>query len=71
MLILASASKSRKKLLESSQIDFIQIPSNFDESIIKEEDISNLAVELSFQKAKSIANNIKDIDLPSDFILTL
>ena len=67
MLILASASKSRKKLLQSSQIDFIQIPSKFDESIIKEEDISNLAVELSFQKAKSIANNIKDIDLPSDF----
>ena len=67
MLILASASKSRKKLLESSQIEFIQIPSNFDESIIKEEDISNLAVELSFQKAKSIANNIKEIDLPFDF----
>ena len=63
MLILASASKSRKKLLESSQIDFIQIPSYFDESIIKEEDIYNLAVELSFQKANSISNNIREIDL--------
>ncbi len=66
MLILASASQSRKKLLESSQIDFIQIPSNFDESIIKEEDISNLAVELSFQKANSISSNIKEIDLQYD-----
>ncbi len=67
MLILASASQSRKKLLESAQIEFIQIPSNFDESIIKKEDISNLAIELSFQKANSISNNIKEIDLPYDF----
>ena len=67
MLILASASQSRKKLLESSEIEFIQIPSNFDESIIKEEDISNLALELSFQKANSISNNFKEIDLPYDF----
>ena len=67
MLILASASKSRKKLLESSKIDFIQITSNFDESIIKIDDISRLALELSFQKAKSISSNIKEIDLPSNF----
>ena len=59
----ASASKSRKKLLESSQIEFIQIPSNFDESIIKEEDISNLAVELSFQKANSLSENFQKISL--------
>ena len=67
MLILASASQSRKKLLESSQIEFIQIPSNFDESVIKEEDISSLAVELSFQKANSLSNNFKEIDLPCNF----
>ena len=63
MLILASASQSRKKLLESSQIEFIQISSNFDESSIKEKDISNLALELSFQKAKSILDKIHKIDL--------
>ena len=67
MLILASSSQSRKKLLESSQIEFIQISSNFDESSIEEKDISNLALELSFQKAKSIAFKIQEIDLPIGF----
>ena len=62
MLILASASQSRKKLLENSQIEFIQISSNFDEALVKEKDISNLALELSFQKASSIALNIQGID---------
>ena len=67
MLILASASKSRKKLLENSQIEFIQIPSNFDESSIKQKDISDLALELSFQKANSLVLNIKKIKLPEKF----
>ena len=67
MLILASSSQSRKKLLEKSRIDFIQISSNFDESLIKEKDISNLALELSFQKAKSLVLNIKEIELPEKF----
>ena len=67
MLILASASQSRKKLLESSQIEFIQIASNFDESSIKEEDISNLALTLSLKKARSICLNIQETDLPKDF----
>ena len=67
MLILASASQSRKKLLENSQIEFIQISSNFNEALIKEKDISNLALELSFQKANSLVLNIKEIELPEDF----
>ena len=67
MLILASASQSRKKLLESSQIEFIQISSNFDESLIKKKDITNLAVELSFQKANSISKNIQELNLPKKF----
>ncbi len=67
MLILASASQSRKKLLESSKIEFIQKSSNFDESSIKEKNISNLALELSFQKAKSISCNIQEIDFPKKF----
>ena len=67
MLILASASQSRKKLLENSQIEFIQIPSNFDETSVEEEDISNMALELSSQKAICISRNIKEIDLPKEF----
>ena len=60
MLILASASQSRKKLLENCQIEFIQISSNFDESSIKENTISDLAMELSFQKANSLVLNIRN-----------
>ena len=67
MLILASASQSRKKLLENSQIEFIQISSNFDESSIKEKNISNLAIDLSFQKAKTLSENFQKILLPSKF----
>ena len=67
MLILASASQSRKKLLENSQIEFIQIPSHFDEATIKDKDISKMALKLSSQKTKSIIRNIKEIDLPKGF----
>ena len=67
MLILASASQSRKKLLENSQIEFIQISSNFDEASINENDISKLALELSFHKANSLVLNIKEITLPEKF----
>ena len=64
MLILASASQSRKKLLENCQIEFIQISSNFDETLIKEKNISNLAMELSFQKAKCLSENLQKKILP-------
>ena len=67
MLILASASQSRKKLLESSHIEFIQISSDFDESSIKLENSSDLALELSFCKAKSVMKKIIDKELLKDF----
>ena len=67
MLILASASQSRKKLLENCQIEFLQISSNFDESSIKEKNIHKLALELSFQKANSLSENIKKISFPEEF----
>ena len=70
MLILASASQSRKKLLENCQIEFIQISSNFDETTIQEKNILNLALELSFQKANSLVLNIKKIELPEKFNYT-
>ena len=67
MLILASASQSRKKLLENCQIEFIQISSDFDETTIQEKNIFNLALELSFQKANSLSENIQKISLPEEF----
>ena len=67
MLILASASQSRKKLLENCQIEFIQRSSNFDETSIKERNICNLALDLSFQKANSVSENIQKILLPEKF----
>ncbi len=66
MLILASASQSRKKLLENCQIEFIQISSNFDETTIQEKNIFNLALELSFQKANSLSENIQNISFPKE-----
>ena len=67
MLILASASQSRKKLLENCQIEFIQISSDFDETTIQEKNIFNLALELSFQKANSLSENFQNISLPKEF----
>jgi septum formation protein len=67
VLILASASQSRKKLLENCQIEFLQISSNFDESSIKNKNISDLALELSFQKANSLSENIQKTLLPEEF----
>ena len=67
MLILASASQSRKKLLENCQIEFIQRSSNFDETSIKEKNIINLALELSFQKANNLSDNIQKISFPEKF----
>ena len=67
MLILASASQSRKKLLENCQIEFIQIASKFDETTIQEKNIFNLALELSFQKANSLSENIQNLSLPEEF----
>ena len=66
MLILASASQSRKKLLENSKIEFIQISSNFDETSIKDNNIFNLALKLSFQKANSLSENIQNISFPEE-----
>jgi len=67
VLILASASQSRKKLLENCQIKFLQISSNFDESLIKEKNIYKLALELSFQKANSLSKIFQIVSLPEKF----
>ena len=53
-------------MLENCQIEFIQISSNFDETTIKEKNIFNLALELSFQKAKILSENIQKISLSEE-----
>ena len=58
MLILASTSISRKNLLKNSDIKFIQLSSFFDESLVKERNVKDLALELSFSKAEVIKNKI-------------
>ena len=59
MLILASSSKSRKKLLKNADIKFFQLASSFDESTIKQKNIINLASELSYSKAQTTLEKIE------------
>jgi len=63
VLVLASTSISRKNLLKNADIKFIQLSSFFDESIVKEKNIKDLALKLSFSKAELIKNKIKEINL--------
>ena len=70
MLILASSSISRKNLLKNADIKFIQLSSSFDESLVKEKNISDLALKLSFSKAEIIKNKIKAINLNQNLNLS-
>tara|TARA_Y100000589_G_scaffold283911_1_gene282423 strand:- start:19 stop:621 length:603 start_codon:yes stop_codon:yes gene_type:complete len=63
VLILASASQSRKNLLVNSGIDFFQFQSSFNEKTIKNDCIQDLSLELASAKANSILNKILEIDL--------
>tara|TARA_Y100000589_G_scaffold332071_1_gene389007 strand:+ start:6968 stop:7588 length:621 start_codon:yes stop_codon:yes gene_type:complete len=62
VLILASGSQSRKNLLNNAHIDFIQISSDFDESSITNNNIKDLALSLSENKANSTLSKIKSIE---------
>tara|TARA_Y100000589_G_scaffold272559_1_gene265679 strand:- start:89 stop:715 length:627 start_codon:yes stop_codon:yes gene_type:complete len=70
VLILASASISRKKLLKNSDIKFIQLSSSFDESLVNEKNIEELALKLSSSKAEIIKNKIKEINLAKNLKLS-
>ena len=70
MLILASTSISRNNLLKNSDINFIQLSSFFDESLIIEKNIKDLALKLSFSKAEEIKKKIKEINLNKNLKLT-
>jgi septum formation protein len=59
-LILASGSPKRKVILERFVPDFEIIPSNFDESQVKEDDPRNLVRRLAYMKAKSVADGKRD-----------
>ena len=59
--------EASSKLLENCQIEFIQISSDFDENTIQEKNTFNLALELSFQKANSLSENIQNTILPEEF----
>jgi len=70
VLILASTSISRKNLLKNADINFIQLSSFFDESLVIEKDIKDLALKLSFSKAEVIKNKIQEINLNKNLKLT-
>ena len=70
MLILASTSISRNNLLKNSDVKFIQLASFFDESLIIEKNIKDLALKLSFSKAEVIKNKIKKINLNENLKLS-
>tara|TARA_Y100001968_G_C19389134_1_gene734577 strand:- start:360 stop:1007 length:648 start_codon:yes stop_codon:yes gene_type:complete len=58
MLILASSSQARHKLLERAGIDHEIIISNFDENTIKEKDPINLVKSLAEAKAKKVESRL-------------
>ena len=60
VLILASASKSRKNILKNSGIDFIQISSSFDEATVQETNVSKLALKLSYSKAYAVFEKVSN-----------
>ena len=70
MLILASSSISRKNLLKNADINFIQLSSFFDESLVTGKDIKDQALKLSFAKAEVIKNKILEINLNENLKLT-
>ena len=70
MLILASTSLSRNNLLKNSDVKFLQLASFFDESLIIEKNIKDLALKLSFAKAEVIKNKILEINLNENLKLT-
>lgn len=70
MLILASKSPRREKLLKDAGLDFIVRPSNIDEEISQKLRPNDLALKLAEMKARHIANlNPNDIVIGADTIV--
>lgn len=59
-LILASSSPRRKKILEEMGLEFEIIPSNFEEVLENPDFTYEKIEELAYQKAKAVADEIKN-----------
>lgn len=57
-LILASASRYKKELLQRLKIDFSTLPADIDESIAKDEAPRQAALRLAREKAETVARHI-------------
>ncbi len=64
MLILASSSPRRAKLLKDAGLDFIVVPSHLDEFVDEKYKPNELVVELAKQKALTVSK-----DYPNDIII--
>lgn len=72
MIILASASPRRKEILALTGLDFIVIPSAFDEESINVQDFNVLPYELSYYKAMDILkSHPNDTIIGSDTIVVI
>jgi septum formation protein len=71
-VILASQSPRRKELLTQMGVDFITIPSNFDEYLDDSQSPEAIAIELAVGKAMTVAKQYPDnIVIGSDTIVTV
>lgn len=68
VLVLASASKARRSLLERARIPHLAIASGFDERSIKEKDPKQLVQSLALAKAETVARKLES-DRSKDFYL--
>ena len=58
--VLASASKARKRLLQTAGIEPVVCQSNFDESQVQHPEPATLVQILAEQKAKTVADQFSD-----------
>ena len=56
-VILASGSPRRAAIMDLANIDYEVIPSNFDESSIKESDLEKKSQDIAHGKAKEVFDN--------------
>ncbi|GAA0698016.1 Maf family protein [Paraclostridium ghonii] len=71
-IILASGSPRRKEILANTNVEFNVITSDIDESILKNEDPTQLVLRLAFEKCMSVAlKNPNDLVIGADTIVVL
>lgn len=71
-IILASGSPRRKEILANTNVEFNVITSDIDESILKNEEPTQLVLRLAFAKCMSVARkNPNDLVIGADTIVVL